>query len=133
MVGGWAHRLRRHLPVALLAVALPAAIGASFVAWSMIDRASQADARARTAASLSARYAGASSAVADVQAAETRFVFMPSENGVAQLRTTQTALGQAIGTVRAAARTSSDRAVASQLAADARRVDTAIEQMIAAV
>src|SRR5262245_23645336 len=125
--------LRRHLPVLLLVITLLATVGASFVAWAMIDRAASADAKARTAADLAARYAAASSAVADVQAAETRFVFMPSGDGLARLHSSQSSLDQAIGTVKGGAGTDADRAVAARMAADDRNVDTAIGQMVAAV
>src|SRR6476646_6111073 len=125
--------LRRHLPVALLGLTLLATVGGSFVAWSMINRAAAADARARTAADLAGRYAGASSAVADVQAAETRFVFMPSADGMTQLHTSQAGLDRAIATVRAAAATDADRAAPARMEADDARMDTAIAQMVAAV
>src|SRR4051794_34162196 len=55
------------------------------VAWSTIGSASRAGATAHASASSSALYTAASSSLANVQSAETRFVFMPTDDGIRQL------------------------------------------------
>ena len=105
----------------------------SVFAWTTIKTAGGAGARVHDATAAAGRYDSAAAAVERLQAAATRYAFIPRPNSAVALAASQRTLDAAIASLRAHGATQAARSVAAQLATDDVAVDAGLARLKVAV